>query len=238
MQNLSFRYTGWVNRREGWRGQLFQGRYKAVLVDADGYLLEFVRYLHLNPVRAGLVSDPAESPWSSHRGYLGLESIPWLHTEWVLGQFARRLTTCRKRYVAFVAAGMEEGNRAELHGGGDDAQVLGDEGFLARVAEVLPTSRPPALSMIIDRVCGRHETSEVELGSPSRVRHLARARGVIGWLAMQTGAATLTEIARRFHRDVSTLSQAVHRVGLLAKQDSTVAQELQADLDVLGLAKK
>ena len=61
----------------------FSGRYKAVLVDADTYLLELNRYIHLNPVRSGIVRIPEDYPWSGHRAYLGLETIPWLTTEWV-----------------------------------------------------------------------------------------------------------------------------------------------------------
>ena len=71
MQNLSFRYTRWINQRQRRVGHLFQGRYKAILVDADSYLLELVRYIHLNPVRTGLVKDPLDYPWSGHRAYLG-----------------------------------------------------------------------------------------------------------------------------------------------------------------------
>ncbi|MCP4041099.1 MAG: hypothetical protein GY731_03955 [Gammaproteobacteria bacterium] len=76
IQNLSFRYTRWVNKGQGRIGHLFQGRYKAILVDAEAYLLELVRYIHLNPVRAQLVNDPGAYAWSGHRGYLGREEIP------------------------------------------------------------------------------------------------------------------------------------------------------------------
>ena len=82
LQNLSFRYTRWVNWRQNRMGHLFQGRYKAVLVDADTYLKELTRYIHLNPVRAGIVKDPEAYPWSGHRAYLELEVIPWLTTDW------------------------------------------------------------------------------------------------------------------------------------------------------------
>ena len=88
MQNLSFRYTRWANWRQKRSGHLFQGRYKAVLVDADSYLEELTRYIHLNPVRAGIVKEPEDYPWSGHRAYLGLEMIPWLTTDWVLSQFS------------------------------------------------------------------------------------------------------------------------------------------------------
>ncbi len=64
MQNLAFRYTRWVNKRQGRVGHLFQGRYKAILVEAQSYLLELVRYIHLNPVRARLVEEPAAYRWS------------------------------------------------------------------------------------------------------------------------------------------------------------------------------
>jgi len=64
MQNLSFRYTRWVNRKQKRIGHLFQGRYKAILVEQDSYLLELVRYIHLNPVRAKMVRQPSAYSWS------------------------------------------------------------------------------------------------------------------------------------------------------------------------------
>ena len=76
MQNLSFRYARWINWRKKRTGHLFQGRYKAVLVDGDSYLLELIRYIHLNPVRAGMVTDPEEYLLSGHRAYLGIENLP------------------------------------------------------------------------------------------------------------------------------------------------------------------
>jgi len=236
MQNLSFRYTRWINRQRGQVGHLFQGRYKALLVDADAYLLELVRYIHLNPVRAGLVADPVAYPWSGHRAYLGMVDIPWLHTEWVLGQFAQRLATARKRYAAFVAAGIEDGHRAEFHGGGDDARVLGEDAFVAQVLETPLASRPPDLEAVVEYVCTRYETTEEALGGPSRTRRLAQARGTIGWLAMHTGAATLTDVARLFHRDIATLSQTVRRVDLAYGQDPATAEELRAAINAITKA--
>ena len=88
MQNIAFRYTRFINRRAQRIGHLFQGRFKALLVDADSYLLELVRYIHLNPVRAKLVADPADYRWSGHLAYLGKTHKEWLTTDWVLSQFA------------------------------------------------------------------------------------------------------------------------------------------------------
>jgi hypothetical protein len=78
MQNLAFRYTRWINRRERRTGHLFQGRDKAILVERDPYLLALMRYIHLHPVRAGLVQQPEDFPWSGHRAYLGSDGLPWL----------------------------------------------------------------------------------------------------------------------------------------------------------------
>lgn len=73
MQNLSLRYTKWINWSQNRIGHLFHGRYKAVMVEADNYLAQLVAYLHLNPVRAGICENPMEYPWSSSRAYLGQE---------------------------------------------------------------------------------------------------------------------------------------------------------------------
>jgi hypothetical protein len=82
MQNVSLRFTKWINYSRSRTGHLFQGRYKSLLIDAETYLLELVRYVHLNPVRAGIVSSAAEYPWSGHRGYLGMEVFPWLTSDY------------------------------------------------------------------------------------------------------------------------------------------------------------
>ncbi|MFN2356956.1 MAG: transposase [Desulfotignum sp.] len=78
MQNVSFRYTRHINSRQKRFGHLFQGRYKAILIDKDNYLLELVRYIHCNPVRAKICENPADYQWSSHNAYLGIQKYPWL----------------------------------------------------------------------------------------------------------------------------------------------------------------
>ena len=87
MHNLSLRYTKWINFTHSRTGHVFQGHYKALLLDADIYLMELVRYVHLNPVRAKMVISPDDYPWSGHYGYLGKEVLPWLTTDWVLSVF-------------------------------------------------------------------------------------------------------------------------------------------------------
>jgi putative transposase len=88
MQRLQFRYTRNFNiRYKGW-GHLFQGRYKSILGDKDSYFLELTAYIHLNPVRAGLVGDPAEYRWSSFPSYLGRIAKPLVAPEFLYRQFS------------------------------------------------------------------------------------------------------------------------------------------------------
>jgi len=237
LQNLSFRYTRWINKRAHRIGHLFQGRYKAILVDADSYLLELVRYIHLNPVRAKLVSAPGDYPWSSHRAYLGEDELPWLTTDWVLGQFARRLGTCRKRYQQFMAAGSGEEHRKEFQGGGEDPRVLADERFLEKVTgQAKSKPRPPSLQRIVRYVCGRYDITPSALTGPSRSRGLSEARALIGWLARQTGAGTLAEIAAHFNRDATTLSRQVGRIELEARSSTAYAKVLNGHINALTQA--
>ena len=96
IQNISFRYTRYINKRKKRIGHLFQGRYKALLVDADAYLLELVRYIHNNPVRAKMVTDPIDYPWCSHQVYLDKEKIPFLTTDFILHQFGYKRKISQK----------------------------------------------------------------------------------------------------------------------------------------------
>ena len=146
IQNLSFRYTRWVNRRQGRSGHLFQGRYKSVLVDADTYLLELVAYIHLNPVRAGMVERPDHYPWSSHRAYLGHETIPWLSPDYVLARFSANLEQARRLFHTFIVGRTGEGHREEFYGKGSlDSRFVGEDRFVEKVlweANSLPVRRP------------------------------------------------------------------------------------------------
>ena len=229
MQNLSFRYTRWVNKKQKRIGHLFQGRYKAILVDRDSYLLELVRYVHLNPVRAKLVRQAHLYPWCGHRAYLGRETLPWLTTEWVLGQFAVRLDTSQKRYEDFVREGYGEGRRDDFHtGGADDGRVLGDSRFTRRTLNK-PIAAPKTVTLdkLIQGVCKKYNLTEKKLASAGRARDASEARSVVGWLAQQHAHLTLTEVAKRFGRDVATLSHGVRRLGLKAQAFKPLAKKLE-----------
>lgn len=237
VQNLAFRYTRAYNRRAGRVGHLFQGRFRSLLVDRDAYLLELVRYIHLNPVRAGLVSEPASWAWSGHRAYLGKDRIAWLDSEPILRMFDERdVRRARRRYAGFVREGLGETYREELHRGDVDARVWGDEAF---VRGILGGSGPPAaaprLSAIIAAVCAATGLGEPLLRANGRGRRAARARGMVGLLATRMRAATLSRIALHFDRDVATISRQVGRVAMAVRRDPGLGAQvarLQRALEV------
>jgi len=114
-------YAGSFNRRHKRAGHLFQNRYKSILVEEEPYLLELVRYIHLNPLRAKIVStlDLLDGyPWTGHRALLGRAPRPWQAVGEVLDRFGPRLRHARHRYREFVAEGVTQGRRVDLQGGG------------------------------------------------------------------------------------------------------------------------
>ena len=237
MQNLSFRYTRWINKKQDRTGHLFQGRYKAILVDQNSYLLELIRYIHLNPVRAGLVKDPADYPWSGHLAYLGEEKLPWLHTDWVLGQFAKRLATCRKRYSIFIHEGMKEEHRSDFHCGGEDSRVLADDRFLEKVTGKIE-HKPPMLTLddIVSCVMKDHAIDKDELRGASRNRKLSEIRAMIAWIARQLKTATIKEAASYFQREASTFSRHVGVVDSKMKKSRKLKRRLNGYINTLTQA--
>lgn len=104
MRQLNGVYTQAFNRRHEQVGHLFQGRYKAILVEKEAYLLELSRYIVLNPVRAKMVKKPEEWEWSSYRATAGLSEVPpFLTTDWILSQFADERKKAQRLYRRFVA---------------------------------------------------------------------------------------------------------------------------------------
>ena len=107
MRQLNGVYTQMTHRRHGRVGHLFQGRFKAILVERDAYLLELARYVLLNPVRAGRVPEAGDWPWSNYRAMVGQTSAPaWLETDWVLGQFGPERSRAQASFAAFVRQGI------------------------------------------------------------------------------------------------------------------------------------
>ena len=222
MQTLSQRYTAWFNRHHDRVGHLFQGRYKAILVDSDQYLLELIRYIHLNPVRAGLVSDPAIYPHSSHRAYSGaMAPSPWLTLEWGLSQFGREENAARNSYLEFMGRPVKEEMTRQLSNGNESGGILGGERFIRRLTRKLENNHknesltPKGVVEVVAEVLGLQVW---EMSGASRARDLAEARAIAALVGIECGALTLTEMSNYFQRDLPTMSRQLKALrGKIAK---------------------
>ena len=197
-------FTQTSNRRHGRVGHLFQGRFKAILVDSDAYLLELARYVVLNPVRAGMVRKPQMWLWSSYRASLGLAPAePFLAVDGLLAQFANRRAVARARYAKFVAEGIKAPSPwRELKG-----QVfLGDERFVAQMqARLEKNQRADVQIPIAHRRPPAPTLAQIEKQGPDRNHAIAKAHA--------TGAYSYQQIAEHFGVHFTTVGRIVRGDG-------------------------
>ena len=200
MRQLNGVYTQGFNRRHRLVGHLFQGRYKSILVQKEAYLLELTRYVVLNPVRARMVADPLDWPWSSDRSVVGEAPAPvWLDTDWLLSQFGTARTAAISAYRRFVLAGLDYPSPLDhvRH-----QALLGDEAFVMRHQQGHSTDRLREVS--------KAQRRSVALGLPAyRERYPERAESMAR--AYFSRAYTMAEIGAHFGVHYMTVSRAVKR---------------------------
>jgi REP element-mobilizing transposase RayT len=211
MQAIQFTYTQRYNRRHRTVGHLFQGRYKAILCDRNAYLMELVRYIHLNPGRLRNPLDPRKYRWSSHRAYLGEETKVQVDIGTVLGQLAHKVGQARQAYVKFMEEGA--GGHEEKYYQATDQRFLGDERFVEEAAKrVKQTGIEPKgprvgfdrLLEAVARECG--VAKQALTGSGRRIDWIEGRRLLI-YLAREWGDMTTEELGRRLRRDPSMISR-------------------------------
>ena len=184
MRQLNGIYTQSFNRRHRRVGHLFQGRFKAILVEKESYLLELSRYIVLNPVRVKGEAEMGAWKWSSYRATAGLASVPeFLSIDWLLEQFGRNRLSAQKRYRAFVREGLENRPWEELKG-----QIyLGSEEFIeqhsAEDKEVreIPRMQLKALKPTLERIFakgGENGIAQAYREHGYRLREIATHLGV------------------------------------------------------------
>ena len=203
MRQLNGVYTQASNRRHRRVGHLFQGRFKAILVDSDAYLLELTRYVVLNPVRAGIAKKPSDWPWSSYRASVGLApAAPWLAVDGLLAQFAKRRSLAQQRYAQFVAEGIKAASPwSNLKG-----QVfLGDDQFVQRMQAHLQSGKDDVQIPIVQRRPPPPPLAEIE----SR----AQDRNAAIVAAYATGGYSYQQLADYFGVHFTTVGKIVRGVG-------------------------
>jgi len=210
MRHLNGVYTQSFNRRHGMEGHLFQGRFKAILVDSERYLLSLCRYVELNPVRAHLVADVADWPWSSFRAHAGLADAPaWLEVprihELMLG---RPLRPGRRDDLARAARAYERAVRQTPHERFWEEALqqqiyLGDEAFVQRMQDLAER--------------GRKQSHEVPAAQRARPLSLAEwlatssSREAALLAAYRESGLTMTEMAAELGLSVSRVSRLIQR---------------------------
>jgi len=240
MRHVNGLYTQYHNRMTGRDGPLFRGRYKAVLVDAEAYWVQLSRYIHRNPLEAGLVEDLSAYPWSSYPAYIGRATRPaWLSCDYVLGAIARR--NARVRYRAYVESGAEDEVAAfyakERHG-----PILGEETFRRRLGLEQPTIDVPELRAARIKPQAKEIASAVarHLGVDEEVIWRMRrgrqapnpARGMTLYLCQQVGDMRLAEIAAKFGLShYASASASIRHFGARLKED----RKLQKILNTIKL---
>lgn len=168
MQNINTSYTVYVNRRHKRAGHLFQGRYKAFIVDKESYLLELGRYIHLNPVRARIVKRPKDYKWSSYREYISEgRGDTVTDTEDTLYSFSKKRAIAIKKYQEFVSAGISEVSPFKNAVG----SILGDEIFREKVIKYLKDIPDKTEISEFKKIETKHKTEDV-------IRAIAKYYGI------------------------------------------------------------
>ncbi|MDQ7780583.1 MAG: transposase, partial [Planctomycetota bacterium] len=190
VHDLNASYAGWFNRRHGRVGHLLAGRFKAILVDSEGYYWAVSRYIHLNPVRAGMAKRPEDYKWSSYRGYQWpSRKLAWVAYDEVLGE-AGKAGTVYAKYREFVRAGVKvppESPFARVVGG----LLLGREKFVNEIKRLLGARvegrevqarrklrTRPAFERICEVVCGEYGTDPSEVNKKRKRGNAAKQAAV------------------------------------------------------------
>ena len=238
MRRLLTGYAVSFNVRHRRSGHLFQNRYKSIVCDQDSYLMELVRYIHLNPVRAKIIDsldELASYRWCGHRQLIGLGSEQLIAADDLYALLGPRKRAARQSYLNFLADGLKlkigklsiGGRRSSQllddsltdHDAYDD-RILGGGHFVERVLKELEQDeRLMSLDEIVTAVSAYFGISELDLSQPSKVRSVVKAKAVVCYLAIRVNKHTGGEVGRRLSYTSSATSRAIKRGQELCDED-------------------
>jgi putative transposase len=238
MRHVNGVYTQRFNRSHGEDGQVFRGRYKAVLIEADSHLLEVMRYIHRNPIRAKPAETLYDYPWNSHRGYVSSSrEWEWLEKDFLLSMLCDRKTGRKAAYRDFVSLSEPEKierfyamkNLPSVLGGEAFKEWLKDKFCHLGFQEEIPESRifGPTIEEIVAGVCLHFRVTREQLSLSHRgTENLPRDVAI--YLVRLLSRGTLAEVGKNFGiGNYSTVSSAIERVKLRIKQDRNVRKYLE-----------
>ncbi|MFC1814455.1 transposase [Thermodesulfobacteriota bacterium] len=239
MRHLNGVYTQRYNKIHHCDGQLFKGRFKSIIVDADSYLLELLRYIHRNPLGAAMTDNINKYTWSSHKAYLsGAKKWDWLHKKYILSLFSKNGTESIRQYKQFVS----KDTLAEINqilGKKTLPIVIGSESFVDKIKELFfadkrheasPKSRyhSPGVEKIIEAVCRSYKVKKGVLFS-SRRGHFNEPRNVAIYLVRRLKGGTLKDVGKIFGIEKnSTVSSAVERLKLEIERNKDLNKRIES----------
>ena len=238
MRHINGIYTQRFNRHHKKDGQLFRGRYKAVLVDADSHLLEVLRYIHRNPLRAGIAKKMNDFAWSSHQGYISkAKKWEWLHKDFLLSMLSSKKSRCRSVYIDFVSQGESE-ELERFYSLKNLPSVLGSDSFKEWVKEKfnhlrfqkeIPESRElaPSPEDIIAIVCDHFKVKKEQIAISKRgTENLPRDVAI--YLVRHHSRDTLSSVGRHFEiSNYSTVSSVVERIKARKNKDRSLQKHME-----------
>lgn len=253
MRRLLTGYAVNFNRRHKRAGHLFQNRYKSILCEEDVYLLELVRYIHLNPLRAGLVPDLEaldSYPWCGHAELLGKRPSTGLTCDSVLELFGDKLKTARHAYHQFLADGLAMGKRSELVGGGlrrsqalnrgkdeyqdYDNRILGSGEFVESLRQegLLDSSMPSPMELIDlqKAIEGYYQLPRQGLCQRGRQNTVAEARAVFCYCGVRALHYSGAEIGRHLGIGPSSVTRSVRRGEKIIATDQKLLEWVEKTL--------
>jgi putative transposase len=239
LHHLNGAYTTYYNVKRKRAGHLFQGRYRALVVEMESYCQELSRYIHLNPVRASLVKAPEHHPWSSYPAYLALKrKPPCLETSLILGYFSSRTSSAQERYREFVQKGVDSPPRnpvQEVYA----STFLGNEDFINRIWKkgsgraVQDSRNIPALKVLAERpsLPAIREAVQKIGGTSDR---LAKKVGL--FLSREKAGFSLREIGSFYGMKEGAVSQAIGRFRHQILQTPSLKKKLNQVLTRLEMS--
>ncbi|MDD2366028.1 MAG: transposase [Desulfuromonadaceae bacterium] len=253
MRRLLTGYAVSFNRRNKRSGHLFQNRYKSIVCEEETYLLELVRYIHLNPLRAGMVASLEELdqfPWSGHSVLLGNRKSDVQDSGAILERFGKDATTAQLNYRHFVSEGIKTGRRDDLVGGGlkrsqgerrheeyesFDERVLGGGNFvdgLKRECALRDKMNAViSLTRLLEIVSGTLKVDPDLIRRPSKSRAPAAARAIICQLAIFELGYRGKEVGKFLHLGPTGVSLASRRGKKILKSDAVLLKEIMSSID-------
>ncbi|MGZ4887517.1 MAG: transposase [Candidatus Aminicenantales bacterium] len=230
MHLINTRYSIYLNAKHGKCGHPFQGRFKAIVVEAELYAQVLARYIHLNPVRAGIIGLPQEYEWSNFREYVRLRrEPPWMRTSLVLSLFGVRPERARERYVEFVLSAIGQEFKNPLSGAASSG-ILGSETFIERIKKEIiperlraPDPEFPELRKLTTRPELAGIRAEVDAYLGSRNKHAKRAAIFI---AHKNTDYRLREIGEFFDIGPSGISSACRKMRAHVMSNESLAQAI------------